>query len=110
MNFSMSFKNECFLKVNHSLKISLLLTEEDCFLSLGMTLNIFVLNLKQSLQLFIYFLPTLILLNMHVFLKVSFSSPKSTFLPQGHSDLPSFLSNTAVLTTHLIFLVTCSKK
>jgi hypothetical protein len=23
-------------------------------------------------------------------------SPKSTFLPQGHSDLPGFLSNTAV--------------
>lgn len=40
---------------------------------------------------------------MHVFLKVIFFSPKSTFLPQGHSDLPSFLSNSAVLTTHLIF-------
>lgn len=40
---------------------------------------------------------------MHVFLKVIFFPPKSTFLPQGHSDLPSFLSNTAVLTTHLIF-------
>lgn len=89
----MIFEGELFLKLTCHWQV-------DCFLSSEATLNIFVLNLKQPLQLFFANIGSI----KHACISQSnFFSPKSTFLPQGHSDLPSFLSNTAARMAHLIF-------